>query len=228
MTNVPFAYLLVTYYNITPYTAFAIILNEVLAIAIPTFLLRSRSAVNNPNAPLPNRYLLNSSQVWLSNTLLAVGVYVVVVFSALKMNLLSEFLITHFDLKTMEAAHAETPIVLTGKLLIAGLATKNFLLNSSIGATPASGDVTPVEEFDAATATLPQTLKHNLWFFSRRTRTLIKQTVVVSGFLIANTVLRCLTLSGTNFVGATGYSGIWVLGTTICAAWWVWVGNAEA
>lgn len=217
-----------TYYQITPLTASALVANEVLSIAIPTYLLRPVSAVHNPNAPLRNRYLLNSFQVQLSNNLLAIGVYVVVMFCALKTSQLNLFLITHFDLPTLEDAHRETPFMLIAKVAIAAYATRAFLLDPSIGAQPASGDATPIEAFDPATATLPQTVKHNFWFFSRRTRTLIQQTAILSVFLSANTVQRCLSLRGADSLGAAGYAGVWVLANVICAAWWVWVGDAEA
>lgn len=222
----PYAYLLATYYSITPLTVAANVFNEVLAIAIPTWLLRSRSAVNNPKVPLRSRYLLNSSQVNVANILLAVGVYVVVLFSTFQMSSYRSFLVTTMDLPTLAGAYAETSFSLASKVLVAGVATKLFLLNPSLGATPTPGDVTPVENFDPATATLPQTLKHNFWFFSRRTRTLIQQTAIVSFFLLTNTSIKSISLVGTTFTGLAGYSGVWIMANVICAGWWAWVGDA--
>lgn len=228
LTNVPFAYLITTYYTITPATAAMLIVNEIAAIAIPTYLLRPRSAVNNYKVPVRNRYLLQSSQVQISNTLLAIGVYVVVLYSVITTGKLNEFLVSHFNIPTLEIVHAETPVVMGAKLLLAGYATRSFLLNPSIGAASASGNVTPVEPFDPATADLPQTVKHNFWSFSRRTRTLIKQTVVASVFILANTTQRTLSLEGTDTIGAVGFSGVWVLAVVICGGWYVWVGDAES
>ncbi|KAF2680320.1 hypothetical protein K458DRAFT_345354 [Lentithecium fluviatile CBS 122367] len=227
ITHMPYVYLLTTYYNISLPTAAAVAINEIVAIAIPTYLLRSRSAVNNPNVPLRSRYLLNSSQVNITNILLSIGVYVVVLFSAFKTDQFRSFLVTRFELPTLEGAYSETIFSLIGKLLPAGVATKFFLLNPSLGATPTPGDATPVELFDPKTATLSQTLKHNFWFFSRRTRTLIQQTAIASILLSANTVQRSMSLEGTTLAGAAGYSGIWILANIICAGWWTWVGDAE-
>lgn len=228
ITNAPFAYLLMTFFGITPVTVATLVAIETVSIALPTYLLRPRSLVNNPNAPLRNRYLLQSTQVQASNALLALGVYVVVVFSTLRTGHLTQFLVSHFDLPTLNEAHTETVFTLVGKFLVAGVATRDFLLNPSIGATPPSGDATPVQTFDPATATLPQTFKHNFWFFSRRTRTLIQQTLILSLFLFTNTVQRSLSLDGTDFVGAAGYASLFILANVICAAWYVWVGDANA
>ncbi|KAF1958501.1 hypothetical protein CC80DRAFT_491052 [Byssothecium circinans] len=228
LTNVPFAYLLTTYYNITPLTAAMLVINEIAAIAIPTYLLRPRSAVNNNKVPVRNRYLLQSTQVQTTSTLLAIGVYVTVLYSGITTGKLTEFLITHSNIPTLEPVHAEGPVNVIIKVLLAGFATKSFLLNPSIGATPASGDASPVEPFDPATADLPQTVKHNFWNFSRRTRTLIKQTVVASIFILVNTTRRTLSLKDTDTTGAVGYSSVWVLATIICGGWYVWVGDAES
>lgn len=226
VANAPYMYLLTTYYEVSVATVAALVHIEVLSIAIPTFLLRPQSAIHDPNAPIRNRFLLNSFQVQTSTSLLAIGVYVVVIWSALKTGILNTFLIVHFDIRTLENAHAETPVSIAWKVFMAGIAAKTFLLNPSIGAV--TGTLTPVGPFDPATASLPDTLKHNVWFFSKRTRILIRQTVVLSTFLLINTVQRTLTLQGADFVGGLGYASVWVLATAVCAGWWTWVGDTES
>lgn len=225
--NIPFAFLLTTYFNISHLTAFAYIAIEVVAIALPTYLLRPIADFNNPSVRIRNRYLLNSFQVWASNTALAVGVYATVIYTALQTNWLTLFLINHFDLPSVELAHNLDVPTLAGKLLIAGYATRAFLLNPSIAAQPDTGAATPVEVFQPATATLPQTLKHNVWFFSRRTRTLIQRTVVLGVFLLANTALKGATLEGAELIGSAGYAAVWIVAANICAWWFVWTGDAE-
>jgi hypothetical protein len=135
------------------------------------------------------------------------------------------FLISHFDPPTLEEAHRETPVSVAIKVAVAGYAARTFLLSPSIGAY--NGAETPVAPFDPATATLPETLKYNFWFFSRRTRTLLRQTAVITAFMLANTVQRTLTLQGSDFTGATGYAAVWIVATWITAAWWLWVGDTE-
>jgi hypothetical protein len=228
LTHAPYAYLLITYFNISPATVAALVNIEVLSMAIPTYLLRKRDITHNSSLPLRNRFLIDSMMVQLSNTALAAGVYVVVIWSALSTGLLNRFLVTTFDIPTLQGAYAETPFSLVAKILFAAVAAKTFLLNPSFAAQPASGVETPLETpFDASTATLPATLRHNFWFYSRRTRTLIKQTWLLNAFVVANTTQRCLTLAGTEFNGAVGYAGLWVIANVIIAAWFAWTGDTS-
>ena len=165
--------------------------------------------------------------MWASNTALAVGVYATVIYTALSTQRLTLFLINHFDLVSVELAHDLYVPTLAGKLLIAGYATRAFLLNPSIAAQPDAGSATPVVEFEPATATLPQTVKHNVWYFSRRTRTLIERTTVLGVFLLANTMLKGATLEGAELIGSAGYAAVWIVAANICAWWFVWTGDAE-
>ncbi|KAF2824628.1 hypothetical protein CC86DRAFT_353077 [Ophiobolus disseminans] len=228
LTNAPYAYLLATYYEISSPTVAAHTIIEVLAIAFPTYLLRPRSVVHKPNAPLRNRFLLNSVQVQFSNALLAMGVYVVVLWAGLKTSSLNPFLVTYFDLPTLATAYDETPLSILGKVFIAGIAAKDFLLNPSIAAQPLSDTATPVEQFDPATATLDQTIQVNVLPVEKRKRRLVQQTIVLNIFLFVSTVQRCMTLDGAQFRGAAGYAGVWVLANTITALWYVWVGDTSS
>jgi hypothetical protein len=226
--NAPFAYLLSTYYEISTLTVAAYMNIEVVAIAIPTYLLRSRSLAHRSNVPLRNRFLLNSAQVQASNALLAVGVYVVVLWASLKTNWLNLFLINYFEIPTLESAHVETPVSLLGKVLVAGVAAKEFLLNPSIAAQPPSGTVTPEEHFSAETATLDQTIKANVLPADKRKKTLFQQTIILNAFLFTSTVQRCMTLKGAELTGAAGYAGLWVVANTVLALWWTWVGDTSS
>jgi len=227
LTNVPYAYLLATYFEISALTIFAHTAVEVLAIAIPTFLLRPRSLKNSANAPLRNRFLLNSVQVQFSNSLLAMGVYVVVLWAGMKTDRLNLFMISHFDVPTLETAHLENPVTMAAKVLIAGVAAKEFLLNPSIAAQPRSGAETPVEVFDPATATLDETFKANVLPKEKRTRTLLQQVLILNAFTFASSVQRCMTIDGTEYYGAAGYAGVWVLANTVIALWYSWVGDTS-
>ncbi|KAF2274927.1 uncharacterized protein EI97DRAFT_459880 [Westerdykella ornata] len=225
LTTVPYAYVLATYYAVSKQTVAVLTTIEVLSIAFPTLLLRPLSPYHKPNAPVQTRFLIESFQVQVSTALLAIGVYVVVLWVAIRSSLLNTFLVSHFDIPTLEESHTETPLSLAVKLAPAGLAARSFLLNPSFGAQ--SGARTPTRAFDPATATLSETLRYNFWFFTKRTRTLIKQTAVISAFMLVNTALRTLTLQGSDAVGATGYAAGWVLATVVTAAWWLWVGDTE-
>ncbi|KAF2727804.1 hypothetical protein EJ04DRAFT_505165 [Polyplosphaeria fusca] len=225
ITNAPFWYLLVTYYDVSVSTVAAHANIEILAVVLPTYLLRPKSAVHSPNVALRNRFLLSSTQVQVSTSLLAMGAYVLVLFSAIKSGWLNSFLVVHFDIPTLELAHNETPISLLWKTFVAGIAAREFLFNPSIGAQASSGATTPVATFDAATATLPATVKHNFWNYSKPTRTLIQQTAFLSAFIFVNTLQRCNTLQGADVAGPAGYALVWITATAITAAWWTWVGD---
>jgi hypothetical protein len=228
LTNVPYAYLLLTYYNISTLTV-AIHMNvEVLAIAIPTYLMRPASVAHKSNVPLRNRFLLNSVQVQSSNSALAIGVYMLVLYVGLKTNALNVFLVTYFDIPTLEWAYAETIVTMFVKIVVAGISAKEFLLNSSIAAQPISGTATPAEVFDPATATLDQTLKANVLPVDRRVRNLVQQTVILNTLLILTTVPKLMALAGTELIGAVGYAGLWVAANSIIATWYAWVGDTSA
>lgn len=202
---------------------------EVLAIAIPTYLLRSRSIAHRANAPLRNRFLLQSWQVQGTNAMLAISVYVVMLWTCvnIKFGFLSIFLVSHFDIPTLELAHIEDPVSILLKVFIAGVMAKEFLLNPSIAAQSSSGASTPVEQFDPATATLDQTIKANVVLKDKRKNTLAQQTLILNAFLMTSTVQRCMTLKGAEVTGAVGYSGIWVAANTVLALWYSWVGDSS-
>ena len=208
-------------------TAAANICIEMLSFALPTYLLRPRSLAHKHNAPLRNRFLLNSYQVQFSSSMLATGVYVVLLWAGLKTGFLNTFLVQYFDIPSLEAAHVETPVSIVIKTFVAGVAAKAFLLNPSFAAQPLSGTQTPAENFDPATATLPQTLEYNFYNFSKRTRTLIQQTFILNAFLFIGTVQRCMTLLGTDVIGAVGYAGVWVAANSVIALWFGWVGDTS-
>ncbi|OAK93787.1 hypothetical protein IQ06DRAFT_330528 [Phaeosphaeriaceae sp. SRC1lsM3a] len=229
LVNAPYAYLLTTYYDISTLTVAAHVNIEVLAIAIPTFLLRSRSVAHRSNVPLRNRFLLESTQVQLTNWILATSVYVTILWTCVnvKFGFLTIFLIKHFDIPTLEAVHAEDPVSIILKVAVAGAAAKEFLLNPSIAAQPQSGTSTPVAQFDPATATLDETIKANVVLKDKRKNTLAQQTLILNALLMTSTVQRCMTLKGAELTGAVGYSGIWVVANTILSLWYAWVGDSS-
>lgn len=227
LMQVPYVYLLNTYYGISLFTMGAFVNIEVISMALPTFLLRAPSPAHRSNVSLRNRFLLNSIQVQISNAALALAVYWVLLYANLKTDFLNVFLVRYFEVRTLDAAHSEDAASIVGKTFIAAFAAREFLLNPSIAAEPASGSDTPIEPFNAATATLPQTIKHNFWRFDRRVRCLIQQTAILNMFVFLNTVQRVLTLVGTEFTGAAGYAMIWVLANSTIAAWYSWSGDTS-
>jgi hypothetical protein len=223
LANAPFTYLIVTYYKISPITAAISLGIQILSIALPTYLLRPFAPYHSKGAPVPNRFLLNSFQVQASTALLAIVTYVVPLWAALR-STLSPFLVYHFDIPTVEIAHFETVLTLALKTLLVGWAAQGFLLNSSLGVQ--TGYEKPVRAFDPVTSSLPETIKQNVWFGSRRTKELIKRTAVVAVLTFVHTVRKISTVQGTDLPGAAGYAALWVAATVLCSVTFAWVGDA--
>lgn len=228
VANTPFAYLLLTYYAIPAQTVAILLATEVFAVAFPTFLLQRPSAAHNPRAKLRKRFLLESLQVQHSTNALSIVVFITLVYLSQTTGTLNRFLISHFGIPTVELAYQETVLSIFSKVVFAALATKEFLLNPAIAAEGASGRDTPVTEFDPATADLPSTLKHNFWFFTKQTRALIRNTLILSAITFVTTVQRTLTLDQTDVPGAAGYGAFWVAAILVNAGWLSWIGDTTA
>lgn len=171
LTHAPVLYLLQIFYFISPTTALTNLAVDLASVALPTKLLRPRSALHNPNAPksaVPNRNIIHSFQVTLSTTLLGTAIYSVVLYTALKAGLVT-FMVTHFDLPTVELAHSVSLPQLVIALTPVGWAVRGFLLAPSLGAQAHIGDA-KASAFNPATATFTETLRQNVWGWSKQTR----------------------------------------------------------
>ncbi|OCK76692.1 hypothetical protein K432DRAFT_335209 [Lepidopterella palustris CBS 459.81] len=226
LVQAPQLYLLLTYYTI-PRSALALRLAiEVASVALPTKLLRPRSVIHNPNAPsaaVPNRILINSFQVMASCTVLAAGSYALAIYAASYFGL-PTFIVQHFEVVTVANAHESTIFSLAILFIPVGWAAQMFLLTPSWGAQTKLGDAA-ASAFNPTTASLGETVKHNVWGWSKRTKALAKQTAVVLVMVYVNTVHKVSTLEGTDPIGAVGYAGIWVAANVLVAAMFEWVGK---
>lgn len=226
LTHAPVLYLLQIFYFISPTTALTNLAIDLASVALPTKLLRPRSALHNPNAPksaVPNRNIIHSFQVTLSTTLLGTAIYSVVLYTALKAGLVT-FMVTHFDLPTVEPAHSVSLPQLVIALAPVGWAVRGFLLAPSLGAQTHIGDA-KASAFNPATATFTETLRQNVWGWSKQTKVLLTQTAVLATMVAANTAVQVSALEGTDVVGAVGYAGVWVLAGLLSAVMFGWVGD---
>lgn len=226
LTHAPVLYLLQTFYFISPTTALTNLAVDLASVALPTKLLRPRSALHNPNTPkstVPNRNIIHSFQVTLSTTLLGTAIYSVVLYTALKAGLVT-FMVTHYDLPTVEPAHSVSLLQLVIALAPVGWAVRGFLLTPSLGAQTHISDA-KASAFNPATATFTETLRQNVWGWSKQTKVLLTQTAVLATMVAANTAVRVSALEGTDAVGAVGYAGVWVLAGLLSAVMFGWVGD---
>jgi hypothetical protein len=158
-------------------------------------------------------------------TTAALGATVYSVVCSLALNLgFTSFMVSHFDLPSLEAAHTATVQSLVLYMLPIGFAVQSFLFTQSLGAQTNLGDAVR-STFNPATATLGQTVKHNVWGWSKRTKVLIKQTVILMVLTGSVTVRMSWTNEGTDIIGASAYAGIWVLAGLVSGVMFGWVGN---
>ncbi|KAH7135090.1 hypothetical protein B0J11DRAFT_426322 [Dendryphion nanum] len=211
LANTPFYYLLTTYYAVSPSTVATTLVIELFAIAFPTYLLQTHSAAHDRRIKIRNRYLLESFQVQHSTNLVSIGIYTFLIWAGLTTGKLNEWIIVWFtNVPTLETAHKETVVSIAVKVFAAGLATKTFLVNASIAAETDPATPIPVEAFNPATADLGSTLRHNFWFYKKRTRSFIRNTVILCIITFVNTVQRSTTLKESSPSGAAKYGGLWV------------------
>ena len=83
-------------------------------------------------------------------------------------------------------------------------------------------------KFDSENANLAQTIAYNLGFgpegFSARTKVLAKRTTVVVLSSFFNTFARVfVTIEGSEFVGALGWSGLWATAGLLTGIAYGWV-----
>lgn len=199
LTHAPVLYLLQIFYFISPTTSLINLAVDLASVALPTKLLRPRSALHNPNAPksaVPNRNIIHSFQVTLSTTILGTAIYSVVLYTALKAGLVT-FMVTHFDLPTVEPAHSVSLPQLVIALAPVGWAVRGFLLAPSLGAQTHISDA-KAPAFNPATATFTETLRQNVWGWSKQTKVLLTQTAVLATMVAANTAVQVSALEGTD------------------------------
>ena len=99
LTHLPPLYLLTAFYGIRPTTALTSLAIDIFATCIPFWLLRPVAAPHVAGAPkgtIANRSIINDLPVQAYTTLLASGIYAVVIFAAY-WTWLPIHLILHFD-----------------------------------------------------------------------------------------------------------------------------------
>lgn len=203
---------------------------DALTAYIPFSFLRGVSATHQTEAPkgaVSNRSIINDLSIRIYTSLLAAGIYGVVVFGSFS-TWLPVHLIVNFDgIRDISAAHSAALPFLILSFLPLGVAARTFLFTTATGAKPDAHD-RKVASFNPETATLGETVKYNLWGYSKRSRTLIKRTATLVSLTAFHTWLQTYAaIEGTESYGAAGWSGIWaVAGTATGVAFW-WVGDVE-
>ncbi|RMY92996.1 hypothetical protein D0862_09339 [Hortaea werneckii] len=235
LSNLPYYFLLHTFYEIhlsACLTAFAI---DVSSIAIPFALLRPISHAHTAGKTA-NQLVAHDPFVFSMMAIFGSAIYAVTVYSSLY-TWLPVYMITRFDeVRSLQSAHDASVWMLLAILLPIGWATTQFLFTPAVGQRGNPGltdpDIHPefAEEFNAETATLGETVAYNLGFgkqgFSKRAEVVAKRTAVLIGCSVINTVERTvMSVAGTDVAGAAGWASVWGVAGMLTAVAYAWVGN---
>ncbi len=226
----PHLYLLTTFYGIRPTTMIMCLTIDVITTYLPFQLLREVSPTHATEAPkglVSNRSVINDFSVRLYTTLLAAGIYGVIVFGSFG-TWLPVYLVTHFDgIRDISAAHSAALPFLIMSFLPIGYAAREFLFTAATGARPDAYDK-ELALFNPATATLAETITYNLLGYSKRTRTLMKRTATVAITGGLHTWLQTyVAIEGVEGLGAAGWSIVWAIAAALTGAAYWWVGDVE-
>ena len=230
LSHMPPLYLLTTFYGIRPTTMMSSLLIDIVTTYVPFRLLRTMSAIHDVEAPkgaVSNRNILNDLPIRFYTSVLAAGIYGVVVFASF-WTWLPVYLVIHFDgLRDISAAHSAALPFLILSFLPIGYAAREFLFTPATGAKRDLGDI-KASAFNPETATLGETVIYNVWGFSKRTRTLIQRTATLILVTSMNTWIQTyVVIEGAEGYGAAGWAGVWAAAAALTGLTYWWVGNVE-
>jgi hypothetical protein len=223
-------YLLTTFYDIRPTTLLTSLAIDMAATYIPFRLFRPVLPVHATEAPkgaVSNRSIINDVEVGLYNSLLAAGIYGLVVYSSFG-TWLPVYLVTHFDgLRDISAAHEANLAILMFSFIPVGVAARSFLFTPATGAARNLHDIR-AKAFNPETATLWETVQYNLWGYSKRTRIMIKRTATLATVCFLNTWLQlAVTIEGTDSLGSAGWASAWATAALLTGSIFWWVGHVD-
>ena len=230
LTHVPYQFFLISFYKISPITAASCIAIDTTAICIPFLLLRDVSAfhqLHTPKGKAANRSIIDDFGVQTSTSLLAAGIYGVIVFGSFT-TWLPSYLVTHFEgIRDVSSLYSSTFFYLCLIFVPTGFAARVFLFTPTMAAKPDEADM-QLAKFNPESATLAETMAYNVWGHSKRTRTMIARTtiLVVMGFV--HTWLHTYgAVEGAEGFGAVGWASVWALAAAVTGTSLLVVGDVE-
>jgi hypothetical protein len=176
---------------------------------------------------MPNSEIITDRSITASTGLLAGLIYGATLFVAVKTYLGTTFVLYFEGITRVEPALNTNYGLIYATLLVGllGLAAQSFIFTPFETTSPT---VDPsVEKFDPGSATLTDTLRYNLWGFSKRTQVVILRTGVVMFITWVNTFLQCvMTIQGVEPYGAAAYASIWAVAAMMTGTALELVGDA--
>jgi len=180
-----------------------------------------------PKGAVSNRSIINDWEVSVYNSLLAAGIYGLVVYGSF-VTWLPVYLVTHFNgIRDISATHEASLPLLMASFIPIGIAAKSFLFTPATGAARNLNDIKTVA-FNPQTATLWETIWYNVWGYSKRTRIMIKRTATLAIFCFLNTWLQvAATVEGAELLGAIGWASVWATAAILTGTVFWWVGHVD-
>jgi hypothetical protein len=225
-TRLPYFYLLTSFYGISALTSSIYLSLDVFSAALPFYLLRRRLPSHSATSTtLPNQNIIRDSVIFLLTTIFSASIYSAFIYTSFK-TWLPVHIVTYFDnIQSLDAAHdAQLPTLLLTFFPL-GWAARTFLFSPSTSARKNLGDMV-ASSFNPHTATLMDTIKHNLWNYSKGTKVVIKRSLILAAMVGLTTWLRVWkTIEGSEGVGAAGWAGLWAVASLVNGAALRWVGN---
>ena len=197
------------FYGIPALTAGAYLAANVVSYFLPFLLLRPLSGAHSAAPGVPNREIVIDRGIQALTSLSSGLVYNVVLFLACRSFLPTTLVLYFNDIPTVEPAtgaglgRPETVLL----SLLFGIAARTFVFTPIV--TAEEGEVA---EFDAERATLGETVRWNLWGYTKRDKVSIVRTGVVVVVTAVGTYLQCaLGIRGVEGTGAAVYAGVWAV-----------------
>ena len=231
LSHMPTLYLLTTFYGIRRTIMTASLLIDILAAYIPFYALRPVLPSHSSEAPaksVSNRSILNDWPISIFTTILAAGIYGIVIYGSF-ITWIPTFLVNYFDgVRDLSGAYSAVLPFMIFWFLPHGYAAMLFMFIPATGAKPDLSDIRN-SAFNPETATLSETVVHNLWGYSKRTRTLIKRTATLAALSGLYTWFQVyVTVEGAEGYGGAGWASIWVVATALTGMAFWWVGDVES
>lgn len=230
LSNLPYLYLLTSFYSVRPTSMWTCLGVDVISAALPFYLLRSLAPSHNiqtPKGAAANRSVINDYGVQVLISVLAAGIYSVVVFGSFA-TWLPVYLITHFDdIRDITALYDAKFPYMIATFIPAGLAAKVFLFTPSAATKPDEHDK-EMARFNPETAGLLETILYNLWGYSKRTRLLVQRSALLFAVSSSHTILHtCVAVEGAEVSGAVGWASMWALAAMLTGSVYWWVEDVE-
>ncbi|KAF2860768.1 hypothetical protein K470DRAFT_281884 [Piedraia hortae CBS 480.64] len=226
--HLPYYFFLYTFYEVDTKACGLSLAVDVGRLALPSLLMPPADRPRTSDGE--DRNLTKNASDWLLTIIFGATIYALVIYISFSTWLLP-YLVTHFDhMRSLEKAHNASITALTGLLLPLGWASSQYLFAPTVANIEPLDDLQDMAEFDPATASLQETLAHNLGIdkhgFSNRAKALTLRAVVLVAYSAINIFIRVFfTVRGAEPLGTLAWAGMWGAAGALTSLAYAWVGH---